>query len=926
MQKRIFGVFTALALAVLSPAARADTKVSGDIIGRVVLEDGSPLPNAVVTLTGEGLIQKSIGSTTNSRGVFRFPSLSPGDYTVRVSQAGFATREIPATVSVGRTLELDVKMTMARASEEVIVQGETPLVNRESAEIGANFTAKTIQEIPNTRNFIDVVDTAAGVNDRGAYGAGANVDGFSFFGKGSASNSYQLNGVNVNSLTFGDTWVNPEYDTIQEVQIVGPGASAEFSNFTGASVNVITKKGTNEYHGSLTSFYTDSYLWSDNSGGIADLKPDDNKYTSDTSVTLGGPIVKEKLLFFGAFGYHTSSTISNLYYQNGSPDHKKDINYQIRLDFLLNQSNTISAMHNGQPIKDKDLGLLKNSLPEVGYSVDWVTNTEYLAWESVWGKSTLSELKFAAVNGHDFSIPNAPLTAVAVYDGTTGTYYNSDGYQREFTNRRYQANASGTHYLDNFLGGSHEIKAGVEYEHASADYNYITSGGATVYFFPIGGGQYYLEASVGYVAHQKNGYRRPGAFVQDTVRLGRKTTVTLGARYDNPSVVDDRTGKTLFKFDDWAPRLGVTYDFAGDGKTVAHVAAGRYYDHKVPTYGAPFYAGTGIAPTSLYVLITDVKPDPKDPNLFNEIVQPGNLSGTYYGGQGYPVIGHPKNPHSDEFNVGLERQLGSNFAVSASYILKRDTDWLVLRDIAPHQWVPFQWTDPYFGKTLTLYNDAAGLPYSLAVGNNDFYSMRHQLAILELRARPTAKLSITGSVAWQKDRGNIDNAYAILSLAGITDTDPNFTQNPFYLNQPLSSERTWQFKVLANYQLPWRFAVGLDYRWLSGRPWSAYALRYEVPNFNDQGVYYVYLENVNSRRARYENLLNLRLTKVVPIGRAEVTGYVDVLNAFNWDASRYGYVYGWPGQTYLISGQNAFGKPYALEAPREFRFGLRVGF
>jgi hypothetical protein len=139
------------------------------------------------------------------------------------------------------------------------------------------------------------MDATAGINDKGAYGTGNGLDPEVIddkFEKGSPSSSYHLNGVDVSNEHYGLTWVNPEYDTIQEVQVLGPGASAQYTSFTGAVINLVTKSGSNDYHGSLSAYYTDKALIADNSSGVEDLKTGTIKYAFDGAATFGGPIVR----------------------------------------------------------------------------------------------------------------------------------------------------------------------------------------------------------------------------------------------------------------------------------------------------------------------------------------------------------------------------------------------------------------------------------------------------------------------------------------------------------------------------------------------------------------------------------------------------------------------------------------------------------
>ena len=262
--------------------AYADITRSGEVVGTVESDDGTILPGATVKLAGETLIQREITQTTDERGSFRFLNVNPGSYTVTVTMDGFGAREVTVNVNVGRTSTIDVVLPLARTAEEVMVRGEAPLIDKTTPQFQTNYTAKELAQIPSSRNYIDVVDTAPGLDNRMAFGAGGNVDGYDRFGFGAATNQYQINGVSTSNLQFGNTWVNPNYDTIQEVQIVGPGASAEYSEFTGAVVNVVTKTGTNEFHGGFTVYGTASTFQANNSGGIIDLEQPTTKYAIES--------------------------------------------------------------------------------------------------------------------------------------------------------------------------------------------------------------------------------------------------------------------------------------------------------------------------------------------------------------------------------------------------------------------------------------------------------------------------------------------------------------------------------------------------------------------------------------------------------------------------------------------------------------------
>ena len=649
---------------VLAPSVRADERSEGKIAGLVLTQDGDALPGATVTLTGQGLIASSVIQTSNERGIFRFLNLTPGDYTVTITMPGFATQEIGASVRVGQTASVETRMLLARTQEAVTVRGQAPLIDKTSPQLATNYTTKQLEQLPSARRYIDIIENAPTVTDRSAYGAGGNVDGYDKFGFGAATNTYSLNGVLVSNLEFGNTWVNPNYDTVAEIQIVGPGASAEYGNYTGAAVNVVTKAGTNEYHGGVSAWYSSDELLSDNSQGIADLQQPVRKYDWEGAVHVGGPIVREKLLFFASAAYYNNAEAPfkdpnvvgpNPYQYN---DNTRE-SYQLRLDYLLNASNQISGMYNRDPIDEVDDGLLPGAGREIGYARLQNTNTALLSWQSVWGSGTATEIRYAAVNGHNYREPNAPLTIPAVYDYRVGLrQFNSTGFVRNQANNRHGGTATVTHYLDDFLNASHDVKAGMEYEYANTKTVLRSSGNMFLYIFPYSGATNYLLGIVGYNVNQRTRIERPAAFIQDNIRIGRKLTANVGVRYDRPDYIDENAEKSLLTFDNWSPRVGASYDFFGDGKMVAHASWGRFYN-QAPTYGPGFYTGTGNTATSYYRIFSDVAVDPTDWEALRDIIiQPENLY-LEFTSTALPIVGEPDNPKSDVWSVGIERQFGN---------------------------------------------------------------------------------------------------------------------------------------------------------------------------------------------------------------------------------------------------------------------------
>jgi hypothetical protein len=309
--RKVYGFLCVVAmLLVLSVSAYAQGEQKGEISGVVVDEQGTPLPGVAVTLTGEKLFQKSLSMVSNDRGFFRFLNINPGIYALEFSVSGFTSVKIASVqVSVGKTTPVEAKMVPAALTSEVQVVAAAPLVQTKTPQITSNFNEIQVENTPTSRHFIDIVNAAPGVFDNTAYGASGNVSwggGGIYLARGSMTSSFRLNGVDVSDPSIGYTTLNPIYESIEEVQVTGIGASAEYGSFVGAAINIVTKSGTNKLHGSATAVYADSKTFYANYNKINEQQYYNYayywKHDYEGTFTLSGPIVKEKLFFAVAGG------------------------------------------------------------------------------------------------------------------------------------------------------------------------------------------------------------------------------------------------------------------------------------------------------------------------------------------------------------------------------------------------------------------------------------------------------------------------------------------------------------------------------------------------------------------------------------------------------------------------------------------------
>jgi hypothetical protein len=312
-QLRYFGSFIMLLAIALSPLgnlakAFASQEVTGSIQGQVKDPSGAVVSGATVTATSG---QRAFTATTDDSGVYRFTNLPPTIYTITVSAAGFSnTNRENITVEIGRTLQVNFDLTASGARESVTVTAsQEAIVDVTSSKTATNLSKEKIDLIPKANlNFSSVIDVAPGARAEGRSG------GFQIDGASGSENVFVIDGVEVTRViggTLGST-KNIPVDFVQEVQVKSAGYEAEFGGATGGVINVVTRGGTNDFHGEFRLEYSsDRFRASDSPTLRLDpLDPTqqtpqyfDNPTGEDKSrffnpvFLLNGPIVRDKLWF-----------------------------------------------------------------------------------------------------------------------------------------------------------------------------------------------------------------------------------------------------------------------------------------------------------------------------------------------------------------------------------------------------------------------------------------------------------------------------------------------------------------------------------------------------------------------------------------------------------------------------------------------------
>jgi hypothetical protein len=317
-----------LVLCLLLAAAntQAQTTVS-TIEGTIKDAQGSMVAGAQVVVKSAALgIERT--TTSDASGFYRVTALPAGIYTMSVSHAGFASRDFDnVELTVNRTLSLDIPLEVGAVAGQVDIVGYAQLLNPTSAATGATVTPQQIKEMPtNGRNYLDLMQLVPGVVINRQANPGSD-NSTPVLGERAGNNNFLIDGQPNKDNVNGGAASQFNQETIAEFQVLTSGFRAEFGQASGAIVNVITRSGGNDYHGLASIFFRNNVFDSSNSVDAAVTEaPFLQRW--DGSVALGGPIVKDKVFFFGSAERIRENRDLNFAFPAGTPQIARDFENQ----------------------------------------------------------------------------------------------------------------------------------------------------------------------------------------------------------------------------------------------------------------------------------------------------------------------------------------------------------------------------------------------------------------------------------------------------------------------------------------------------------------------------------------------------------------------------------------------------------------------
>lgn len=867
-------------LFVVSVAAAAAQIQTGSVLVKVVDEQGSIVPGVTVSLTSSVMPRALVG-VTDASGIYQVPGLAIGTYSIRTVLQGFQTviRE-DIVVRQGQTANVEIPMKVSTLAEEVTVRGESPVVDTKSANVNVSLDKNLLENTPGGKDIWNILEYKVPGLIFDAPDVGGNQAGlqraFTARGTPNAQNTQLLNGVNVGdpaAIGFSMNYYDPSsFDNI----LVSSGAQDISVGTSGVVINMVTKSGTNRLTGqALQTFQGEATQWDniDDSLRQAGFRPNANAvdYITNTNVQAGGPMLKNKLFFFGSFNYQPTHVnvpgfpaVSPIpvELEGTSNQDTTDITtgtgrltYQLnrhKFDFYGSKQRYDKPNRGASPTVTQDSASKEYDIDNVVQGLwSWVLSDRLFANTNV----SYNNVHFPLYQKTGLQ----PLTDTAV---TPNVLYRNRASSAIMFRERLEIQSNWNYYLPHSLGGRHDFKGGFNNSYTPEDVttervddvNLTFRSFATGATQPAGPVQVTIFNSPFTV---KRAVMNTAFYAQDTYSIGRFTAIA-GIRWERVEgyipaqtrassrffptgtvitglnvtlntggtvtqyVVPDRFNEVhsapLWK--DWAPRVAGTYDLTGNGKTVARASWGKYLD-QIGT-GTPGPNPNG-AVSQRYTWI-DVNGD--------LAFQPGNATwdGTKYVGGEFGALANNgttvPNPnrfdprvrtYRNEFTAGIDREIFKGARGSATYIRKRERNPTTTIYVPLDQWttayVPMSVVDPGVDGVAGNADDASMTAFNLApnMTQNQTVINNDRLATrydgLELTVEKRYEKGFALVAGYTYARTRVD----LTSLAS-----PNSLINA----EGESGGRRHLFKATGSYMFPRQILFGANLRMQSGLPFT----------------------------------------------------------------------------------------------------------
>ena len=949
-------VLILIALFFISGAAAAQTTSSttGAINGKVTDKTNAILPGATVTISSPAMMGTR-NTVTGEDGFYRFAAVPPGDYAVVFELTGFTTMKREGIrVALGFTATVNAELGVASLSENVTVTGESPVVDTQSTAITTNFDAKTLASLPSARDMWAILAESPAVSltriDVGGSAAGTQT-GYTVYGT-SGQNRPTVEGIVATEGTDAAGFYY-DYGSFEDINVETAAHSAEMP-WPGVQSMFVAKSGGNQYHGSWYSDYENKKLQSFNvdesqvqrgaqgspPGVTPPLAPGDlNRTTSyhDINTDLGGFLKKDKLWWYGSF---RNQNVAAQYANFPVQPHVTDLlnfsgkgTYQITTNNKFIAFGTANRKHQPTRLDSFQLG----NTTDINTSAVSTWEQLYWAWvyKGEWN-SVLSEKLFLEIRGGQFGYnwPNHSNGGQPRYEDRGNNFVSGSNREWQRDRRRNQALGSVSYFKDDWAG-THNFKFGGDFFREVVN-EYWKDGyfGDVVHMLNNGNPlEVYLIDSP---SASLNGLYTYSAFANDIWRVNNRLTLNVGARFDryraflpaqehgvskwNKTPISFAPVSDVVHFNLASPRLGATYDLAGNGKSVLKFNYGKYWWNP----GADFLL-TNVNPNSAVWWKRYAWTDLNNDRLY-DVGEEGRLIQTQ-GGPTESLDPNIEDTYTKEAAVWFEREVMRNFGVRTGFLWRGQRQrYQRVNTNQPFEAfnVPVTIVDPgpdgvrgnADDKSISAFNlDAAHL--ALTTTNNvtmnvpnsddDYYTWE-----LTGTKRMSNRWSLLAAYSFTKSFDNAGTYFGQRVRTNGLVLTPNDMINSSGGRYEFT---TWTMKLHGTYEAPYGVRVTPILRYQAGQPIGRVFVASTGLNYSTAVT--VLAEPFGTRRQDDITLFDLRAEKVFSMPRnLRVSGFVDLFNLFNTNAEQ---------NTSYNSG-TSFLRPLNIIPPRIVRIGARITF
>jgi len=1013
MRLRFTALLAALILVVGASTGWAQSQ-TGEIFGKVTDTSGAVLPGVSVTLTGPSLLQPQT-ATTSETGSFQFPRLNVGTYNVKFELAGFKTvikENIQVTVDF--SANVSTQLGVSAVQETVTVTGESPIVDTKQTGTKQTFTLEQLQQIPSARDPWVILQQTAGIAmDRENIGGNMSGQQSNYISRGgnTFNNKWSLDGVDITDMNA--TGASPTYydfDAFQEMTINTGGVDVT-QQTGGVGINLVTKSGTDRFHGSGRVYNTNDRFESQNitdaqrALGATSGNPIQN--INDFGTEMGGPIKRGKAWVWGSYGKQDVKVGVINFYQPTSDCQAikanpgafaiEDVNACLNTDrttirttnlkgeVQLFKGNKLSLFNlfslkernarNASDVTPPESTVRQTEVPTTsGFRNFWNVgpNPTYKVGDQwVVSDRLLMDVQYAHVGNnfvldyHDPSLIDVqPFFIIA---GSINGRSTPDGSQSVNVRPTNQISFNANYFMPGRLFGDHALKVGAYYKNALAFTSTHTPGNAVARFPTTamsidandcstvadgcqlqltrdGASEYYLVNN--------------SVYGQDTITHGR-ATLQLGLRYDynhdvanaasvtaNPFRPDWLPGVSFpgvdpgVAFNDFSPRLGLTYDLRGNGKTIAKANYAMYYG-QVGTGGIASQLNPVSRVSARYRWIDSDHDKFVDTNeivnaaggaavVTDTLVTPtGNWSPLNPTAvtTANSVDPNLKNDRTREFIVGVDHEIGRGVAAGVNYIWRKydQFSWTPANGIptdgsaySQTTFTPDPSTCPAGAScpTVTYFTPTVNIGSVTTLMNQSFWRDFNGVEVTA-RKRMANHWMMNTSFTYNSTLVHYGDNNSFQDPTNISLRD-GFQYDYLTAGSGLGNvyvNTKWLFKLSGMYQLPWAVNVSAFYNARQGYPFERFVLTPTRPNNGGQAS--VLLDAVGENRLPNFQNVDFHVERPITFMNAHLVPSLDVFNVGNFNTIQA-----------LQRQQNAgsANQISSVVAPRVLRFGIRVNW